>query len=277
MYAPRYAVDPDKASNRTRLGAFADQWANYWDGLADFYRARPAFEKGLIPSAVAQLDSNQLDPAVSDPILSEQYQFRSPQKWSSFLAEKAKDFHETSENVAASGAWASKAYIFYSTGTATTQAIRIEKIREVRCWSVVGLIQPNLSSTLGDGTARPSAPKNCAGQNADGEGENWVEYEQWVVEGESMYKRFWKLSAIRDKDGDGTVPLCSQLGFGGPANVFKPLPGAPAHVPAPNSQWLWNRVIEVLLGYDVTQHLVPAGDVNLTKGIVAPQEESTLP
>jgi len=275
MYAPRYAVDPAKASDRTKLGALADRWAEFWDDLAAWYHSRPAFQKGLIPSAFAQFESSQMDPLFSDPVLSEQYNSRTVQKWSAYLAGRAKAFHEASEAVAAKGDWASKAYIFYSTGSLTTQVIKIESAGERRCWSVVDLISPNNSSTLGDGTARVSAPRKGSRKNANDEKEHWVEYEQWVVDGDNMYKRFWKLSAIQDRDGDGTVPLCSQIGFGGPVKVFKPLPGAPEHVPAPNSQWLWNRVVDVLWGYDVTKHLVPAGEIDTTKGTVTAQPQGS--
>ena len=80
-------------------------------------------------------------------------------------------------------------------------------------------------------------------------------FEQWIFEGPShVAKRFWKLGAKRE-DGDGTVPLRSLLGFGGPAKIFNPLPGSPEHVPAPNSDWLWDRVLEVLQGVNVQQHL----------------------
>jgi hypothetical protein len=251
MYSPRYAVDPAKASNRINLGKFANQWADFWDSLADWYHARPAFKKGLNAPTFAQFESNQLDPLFSDPILKEQYESRTAMKWSSYLAGRAKAFHEASERLAASGAWASKAYLFYSTGspTPTTQSIKIELIEQRQCWSAIDLISPNLSWQLAEGTARPSR------KNTSHDGKHCVEYEQWVVDGDKMFKRFWRLSAVQDKNGDGTVPLCSQIGFGGDINVFKALPGAPDHVPAPNNEWMWSRVIDVLLGYDVTKYL----------------------
>jgi len=165
-------------------------------------------------------------------------------------AGRAKDFHHASEKIAASGAWASKAYIFYSTGHLTTQRINIG-LREEQEWNTFDMF-----NHLQYGTARP-AQWSGSGKNADDEKEHWVDYEQWVVDDGRAYKKIWRLSATRDTNGDGTVPLSSQLGFGGPINVFRRLPGSPEHVPAPNSEWLWERVIDVLLGYDVTKHLVP--------------------
>jgi hypothetical protein len=261
MYVPPCAVDPAKASDRTELGKYADKWEAYWEDLSRWYHARPAFQRAFSAAYFAALDAKQSDPLSTDPILKMEYESRTPQKWSAHLASRAKAFHDASEKVAASGAWASKAYVFYSTGHPTTQRISISFMGDLE-WSRYDLFRD-----LEDGTARP-AQSAGSGKNAAGEKEHWVDYEQWVVDGGRAFKRFWRLSAIRDEHGDGTVPLCSQLGFGGAINVFKPLPEKPAHVPAPNSFWLWKRVIDVLLGYDVTKHLVPAGNVDPVKGTV---------
>ena len=80
------------------------------------------------------------------------------------------------------------------------------------------------------------------------------------------HQYLWELSAERSTAGDATVPVCSQLGVGIKANVFKPLPGHPKHMDAPNSQWLWNRIIDVLQGAEVKNALVNADTVSTETG-----------
>jgi len=173
---------------------------------------------------------------------------RSAVGWNDALAKKAEQFHIESEAAAASGAWADKAFIFYSKGHPTTTSVFIQAEGETDCGdNIVALIKPsNTTSDLYDGIAHPPEPSDRSEER---------HFEQWIFAGPShVAKRFWKLGAKRE-DGDGTVPLRSLLGFGGPAKIFNPLPGSPEHVPAPNSDWLWDRVLEVLQGVNVQQHL----------------------
>ncbi len=265
MWIQRAVVVPEQADDRVKLGLGAAQWADYWDRLGDWSHARIAFLKWNVDECAA-LDQAQLKPLESDPVLKSQGEARKPIGWNTVLAEAAREFHAASEAAAGKDGWAPKTYIFYSTGSDTTQQIRVEKVRDHLCYNLVALIEPNPVSSLPDGTARPSKP------SVRSEG---VEYEQWLEENGKLYKRFWKLYAVRDKNGDGTVPLCSQLGFGGPAHVFRPLPGGPEHANAPNTPWLWRRILDVLLEYDVTRFLVPAGEVNTTTGVELKRQPKT--
>jgi len=67
--------------------------------------------------------------------------------------------------------------------------------------------------------------------------------------------------------------LRSLLGFGGPVKyVFKALEGnpgdpSPDHTHAPNSDWLWDRVIELLQGVEPkAEYVHPPGTVDTTTG-----------
>lgn len=74
--------------------------------------------------------------------------------------------------------------------------------------------------------------------------------------------------------GDGTVPTHSQiadLASWNESTLFKPTPGAPMHVPAPNTQWIWERVLDVLNGKDVSEHTMdwPTGHPKATAELLA--------
>jgi hypothetical protein len=175
--------------------------------------------------------------------------------WSTELAKQAQTFHETSERIAAGGTWAEKAYIFYTKEHDTTVSVKIEPQGGLTQCNVVSMYSDaNTTNTFLDGEAKPAEPK---------ESENPLVVEQWQYQAGTLWRAHSQVSATTD-DGDGTVPRVSLLGFGGPAKVFKPLPGNPKHVPAPNSEWLWSRVMDVLQGHDVSDFLLTSA--NTTNG-----------
>ncbi len=60
--------------------------------------------------------------------------------------------------------------------------------------------------------------------------------------------------------GDGTVPTVSQIGDIGSwanATLFNPTPGNPAHVPAPNEIWIWERIFDVITKTNIEEHTRP--------------------
>jgi pimeloyl-ACP methyl ester carboxylesterase len=167
--------------------------------------------------------------------------------WNEQLAAKAQLFHAQSEKAALGSAWAERAYIFYSNtkDAPTTGQIKITSAPgEPLGIHLVGI------TWMG---SLPQGP-------SDKDGVRTVE--QWGVDpGLGYWKYNWLLSAA-ETEGDSTVPISSQLGFGGPAKVFTPLPGGPKHSDAPNSDFLWDRVIDVLLGEEVSRHLIKADTTN---------------
>ena len=175
--------------------------------------------------------------------------------WNKKLADNARVFHEKSEDAARSGAWAEKAYIFYSNTKDGKKKPTTNKIK---------ITGPPRGEPLGH--SHPGFP--------DG-GWDWVDrlppgpsddqkgrtVEQWADLGRVYGKYKWLLSA-ETTAGDSTVPISSQLGFGGKANVFQPLIKGPEHTDAPNSDWLCERVIDVLLGENVKRYLTNADTKN---------------
>jgi hypothetical protein len=247
MYFLRHVVRavPASMAERGQIAAGADKWAEFIDDAAIHQGGRAAYIKlGGAPAA-------KFLAFVPDEIASRNLEFqkdrRIPMGWNDFLSDRALAFHRASEAVAASGTWADKAFIFYSKNHPTTGRVVISSGGVKDCDdNIVALIAPsNTIVDLVDGRAHPPPPSTVNGT---------VQMEQWANSEGRLFKRFWNLSAVQE-DGDGTVPLCSLLGFGGPAKVFQPLPKDPQHAPAANSEWLWDRVIEVLEGFDVSNFL----------------------
>lgn len=57
------------------------------------------------------------------------------------------------------------------------------------------------------------------------------------------------VEAVEQAIGDGTVPSVSQIAdlgkWGENSKLMTPTPGNPEHVPAPNSEWIWQQVYRV--------------------------------
>lgn len=254
IYGKRKVVESGKGSQAIAAGS--DEWAEYWDEHVEWERAK-AFYDSLFPGGLPEFHDWPKKTLASRGLQS-QDSARVLMGWSNVLGGKARAFHESSESAAASGAWASKAFIFYSKTlhAKTTGSVTIKKQSEAGPFTAVQLAVSEgipINYSVLTGSARPSSTKTA---------DSSLDVDQWVVEGGSHFKRRWRISYSKI-EGDGTVPLRSLLGFGGPAKVFKPLllnqfkpsEGGPEHVPAPNSFWAWQRVIEVLQGYDVNKHL----------------------
>jgi hypothetical protein len=183
--------------------------------------------------------------------------------WIPALAAKAEAFHRASEEAAKLPRWADKLFVFYAIGHDTTGGVSIQKVDEtvmVRS----GSLREDLVTAFGE-EAQPSV----AGFGSElttifeGRGGPATEvtrgglgriYQQWVKVDGKIVRRRWELHAYQVM-GDGTVPSASAIGIGGPAKIFRHIEGNPDHVAAPGSRWVWRRVVEVLQGHDVTEHL----------------------
>jgi lecithin:cholesterol acyltransferase len=239
------SIPPNALSSvRPELASGADAWSKLLDDFNIHRRGQAAYDK--LGGAPAQKFNDFLDDEAQSRGLGFQRFRRSGFDTGglvpSFL-DRAKAFHKSSEEIAKSGKWKDKAFIFYSKGHDTTMRVVIKSEGSQDCQNnVVALIRPsNTIDDLTSGRAHPPEPSGSDGV---------LHVEQWDGSN-GLFKRFWSVSRVTG-DGDGTVPLPSLLGFGGPAKVFKALPGNPEHVPAPNSDFLWDRVMELLEGFDVS-------------------------
>jgi hypothetical protein len=270
IYYERSIVNSALAVNRSSLALHASNWNTFWSDLQSWNSAAPVYRKALTPAAFEQYENTQLTAAKQDCKLSDAHfaaesVVRAPLGWNQKLAQKARDFHAICETQLGDANWSEKAYIFYAKGRRTTQRLRIEKLGDDEyCPSVPALLSFDPHRTIGqwrEGNARPRK----SFEHSDAEGRKRLEYEEWIVKDGELWRRVWALSA--DKcDGDETVPVCSQLGFGAKANVFTKIPDDPKHMESPNCSWVWDRIIEVLQGADVSGFLIPDDEVSTLKG-----------
>jgi len=249
IYFPKYAVKAAPWSRETlsEIAAGSNAWGKLMDKWTVHDSGAAAYTDKSFPIPNERFRT-WFDLKASGHDSQFQKSVRIPMAWNEGLARKAQRFHEESEKVAASGTWADKAFIFYSKiPDSTTGRIVISSGGSKDCGqNMPSLLFPGCSvTTWMEGEGHPPEPTKIGGA---------LQVEQWEAKDGHLFKRFWTVSAAR-VEGDGTVPLRSLLGFGGPAKVFQALPGNPPHVPAPNSEWLWDRVIELLQGEDVRKYL----------------------
>jgi hypothetical protein len=260
IYFRRFPVEtaPTTNAERVRITDGADDWSNFVDGAAVRKSGEPAYILGGVGvDNFKQIDQDERAKGDRPFQLSK----RVPVGWNTELANKSLAFHQASEATAQSGAWKDKAFIFYSKFKAkpTTGSVVLSSLgQDVDCHSnVVALISPEgVIPDLIPGTAHPPEPQKANGA---------LQVEQWDVDpvSRSAFKRFWQISTTTI-DGDGTVPVPSLLGFGGPARVFTAIPQDPDHTHAPNSPFVWDRVLDVLQGDDFDGFLLKTA--NTTNG-----------
>jgi hypothetical protein len=236
----------------------------------------------LIPD---NLDSGQVDTweatHLAESNLVDQNAVRVEQGWSDALQRKATQFHDDCEGVARLGNWADRSYIFYSINkNPTTLGIeaQLESAEEF----------PNLESFLHavGWTAEKARKRNvippprkegtlAKRDLAEPLEQGVFHVENWSKRGAIYRREKWRFATVQQIFGDGTVPLSSLIGFGGPVNVFRKVIGEKdngderhpdedirglAHSKAPNHPWCWRRVVEVIEGHDVSDHLDSAVD-----------------
>jgi hypothetical protein len=260
IYFLKYAVSkaPQTIEARAQIALGADDWNKFLDEAAIHRSGEAAYSGGMKGSDAAAKHRAFVPNEIARRNLSFQQSQRSAVGWNDLLAGRAMQFHKTSEANAASGKWADKAFIFYSKHVkdgkpVTTVRVSIKANGSKNCGnSIPALIQPQtINQDWSEGNAHPPVPEKQSDKS--------LSIEQWVEDSGSYSKQFWTLDREAG-EGDGTVPLSSLLGFGGPAKVFAALPGGPNHVSAPNSDWLWDRVMEVLQGYDTSKFQLTTAD-----------------
>jgi len=187
--------------------------------------------------------------------LQDRLRAQTPVAWNESIAEKAAAFHRLSETRIDGSAVS--LYVFWSQRTPTPGSVDID---------LDGAETEQMVYDIYSATgSRPAPP---IGKDFD------FRFEWWPGKGR---KQGVKVSG-QIVDGDGTVPRASLLGIGtAKAKIFKPIPGDPGHVPAPNEAWVWDRVLDVLTGRDVQEHMLTGADVEPKNRPPMPAEEDSTP
>src|SRR5204863_4101410 len=126
LAAPRFVkasgLSPEQ---RALIAAGADRWHSFWSEAHEHHRAHAIYTR-VYPSGYPKHD-DWFGREVISRRLSDQMSSRTPGGWNTELAERARLFHQHSEEIARSGDWKEKAFIFYSVAEApTTLRVRLE-------------------------------------------------------------------------------------------------------------------------------------------------------
>jgi Lecithin:cholesterol acyltransferase len=234
IYQPTRSV-PASASEgeRVQLALGATEWHETWWDVC----RRRAYENSV---GSANGDERHRARLRANPNLARQDQLRAstPVAWNETIAANAAAFHRRSE----SGIGASPVglYVFWSQNSRTPGSVDID------------LDGPEEELDLYH-AHNPSGLRPAPEIGADFD----FRFEWWPGAG----RRQWVKVSGQIVDGDGTVPRASLLGIGSAkARIFKPIPGDPGHVPAPNEAWVWDRVLDVLGEQDISAHLLAGAD-----------------
>jgi hypothetical protein len=187
------------------------------------------------------LDLHNQQELISDDNLKYQQATRMASKigWNRDIAGNAARFHRLSEEQI--GNSAVELYIFWSQNNSTTGSVGLKLDGTPEKTDVL-----SMGVSIDDYFLDGKYPVYRASASFDFRFQWWKERNsrQWV-----------KFTATL-VDGDGTVPRASLLGIGtSNAKIFLPIPGDPAHVPAPNADFVWDRVLDVLTQRDISGYL----------------------
>jgi hypothetical protein len=235
------------AEQRAQLAATADKWHEYWGEAFERFRAQEVYA-AVYPAGYAKYDG-WFSRELRSRSLDDQFNARFIGGWNDKLAEDAKVFHEESEAEARSGRWAKKAYIFYSVAKAPTMlSVHYERLGGNEYPDLVALLDAERMPLwkFTDGEAIPPRREEEFTLSGDRTVPAPVVH-QWNAVPRSYRRTVWRLHGEnRPFAGDGTVPTRSLLGFGGPAQVVKPVPGGPDHTTAPNEEYVWDMIMRIL-------------------------------
>jgi hypothetical protein len=227
---------------RALVAASSDRWHRFWHEAHERGRAAtlsPWDEKNLADWTQAEMRRRDL--TLQDTA-------RVAGTWNGHLAERARKFHEESEAIAASGKWKDKAFIFYSVSPQpTTLSVHFEQADQREYTSVRDLLAAEGLDVLQLHRGEGLPKRGLENEQRENQPPSLICH-QWTRKSKtSLLTTAWRVYARSAPDaGDGTVPIRSLLGFGGPAKVFKPLPAQPGHVEAPNDPLVWDRIMRTL-------------------------------
>src|SRR5207244_2450072 len=132
--------------------------------------------------------------------LEQQYASRFVGGWNTELAARAKKFHEESEQEAGSGAWASKAYIFYSVAKAPTMlSVHFECVAQTEFHSFVPLLDAEGFGVLhfADGDVIPPRREEEY-KLSDGRTIPAPIAHQWTVQDGRFFRSIWRLHGVNE-------------------------------------------------------------------------------
>jgi hypothetical protein len=253
-------------SEKVKIALGAREWHDAWWDC----RARNAHGQFWDDMALAKFNYKEMTATEN---LKEQDRVREKTLvgWNPKLASNAREFHRLSEeNIGKSPI---ELFVFWSKGTATLGAVQFNlppydpdpnvmySKWTVKPWGE-RLTPLNMGVTVNDYFAG-EYPKVNVSSSFDFKFESWDRIRLSGRQPE-LWKFFWNITAIL-VDGDGTVPRASLLGIGSPrAKIFNAIPDNPEHVPAPNHNFVWDRVLDVLTARSVSAHLASDPAINPT-------------
>ena len=235
IYQPVRAV-PGSASaqDREKLATGATEWHQKWWDCG----RRKAYGVYWDQRAL-EIQNRQELAGSSNLVYQGKTRMPSTIGWNKTIAANAARFHSQSE--ALIGSSPVELYIFWSQNNATSGAVNIQLDGSPQKMDVF-----TMGVSTDDYFNSGRYPTYGISAGFDFRFQWWKSHDvrQWV-------KFTGKLV-----DGDGTVPRASLLGIGtSKAKIFRAIPGDPAHVPAPNAEYVWERVLDVLTGRDVSSFL----------------------
>ena len=236
LYQPARPVSPAAtADERAKLAVGASEWhEKWWDcGRRNAY--------GVYWQKQSLQAYNQRELTASDNLLYQgSARLQSTIGWNTTIAANASRFHSQSEATIDNSPV--ELYIFWSQKNPTTGSVDMQFDGAPEKMNILAMgVAPV------DYINQGKYPQYTINTNFD------FRFQWWM----SQSERQWVKVTGKLVDGDGTVPRASLLGIGtSKAKIFQPIPGDPAHVPAPNADYVWDRVLDVLTGRDVAGYVV---------------------
>lgn len=261
-FVKAFGLSPE---DRALLAATADKWHQYWAEAFERYRAQDLYE-AVYPTGHPKRDGWFTDELRSRG-LEAQFAARFVGGWNTELAERARRFHEESEEVARSGHWKAKAFVFYSVvEEPTTLRIHLDRVGHADFPGLASFLDAEgvPIRSLADGAIAPHRRKEQHSVAKERTVPALITH-QWTATPGRFRRTIWRIHGDNEgKAGDGTVPTASLVGFGGPAKLLKPIPEGPSHADATKNDFVWDRIMEILQG-TLSENVVDAR-ADLVKG-----------
>jgi hypothetical protein len=240
---------------RALLASSSNDWHSFWSEASERLRAQELYDASY-PHGYPERDS-WFPGEIRARGLEAQAAARVRGGWNLELAARARQFHEQSEQVARSGAWKDKAYVFYSIAKQpTTLSVHFERVSETDFADSLALLKdegiPVLQFLDGDVVpARTEEEREIADERGEHHSVPAPVVHQWLRVNGRCKRIVWRLWAeSKTSGGDGTVPEESLRGFGGDVQdqQIGKIGDKFTHLDTPNEATVWNSIMQMLQG-----------------------------